>query len=161
MADLKRLYHDLVRFETELWAAVDGRLRQDCGLHLTWFEIMQFLGHQPGRRVQDIATEFAITVGGTSKVVDRIETAGYCRRVPHPADRRSAILQLTASGAEKLAEAMPVFEHELERRFGSVLSPAELDRLALNLTVLRTSVLGAEDCGDDTGNVSVTGTGRR
>ena len=113
MADLPRIYHDLVRFETELWAAVDARLRQDCGLPLTSFEIMQLVGRHPGRRVQDIAAEFAITVGGTSKVVDRIEAAGHCRRVPNPTDRRSALIELTAAGAEKLAEAVPVFQDEL------------------------------------------------
>lgn len=149
MADLPRIYHDLVRFETELWAAVDARLRQDCGLPLTSFEIMQLVGRHPGRRVQDIAVEFAITVGGTSKVVDRIEAAGHCRRVPNPTDRRSALIELTAAGAEKLAEAVPVFQDELERRLGSVLSEAELDRLALSLSVLRAGTAAVHDQDDD------------
>lgn len=149
MADLPRIYHDLVRFETELWAAVDARLRQDCGLPLTSFEIMQLVGRHPGRRVQDIAAEFAITVGGTSKVVDRIEAAGHCRRVPNPTDSRSALIELTAAGAEKLAEAVPVFQDELERRLGSVLSEAELDRLALSLSVLRAGTAAVHDQDDD------------
>ena len=149
MADLPRIYHDIVRFETELWAAVDARLRQDCGLPLTSFEIMQLVGRHPGRRVQDIAAEFAITVGGTSKVVDRIEAAGHCRRVPNPTDRRSALIELTAAGAEKLAEAVPVFQDELERRLGSVLSEAELDRLALSLSVLRAGTAAVHDQDDD------------
>lgn len=149
MADLPRIYHDLVRFETELWAAVDVRLRQDCCLPLTSFEIMQLVGRHPGRRVQDIAAEFAITVGGTSKVVDRLEAAGHCRRVPHPTDRRSALIELTAAGAEKLAGAVPVFQDELERRLGSVLSEAELDRLALSLSVLRAGTAAVRDQDDD------------
>ncbi|AXK44852.1 MarR family winged helix-turn-helix transcriptional regulator [Brachybacterium saurashtrense] len=144
MTDLKRLYHDLVRFETELWAAVDARLRRDCDLQLTWFEIMQLLDHRPGLRVQDIATEFVITVGGTSKVVDRIEKAGYCRRKPNPHDRRSALLVLTSTGKEKLGLAAPVFEDELERRFGAVLGGAELDRMATGLKLLRAGAFGTE-----------------
>ncbi|MFC4627468.1 MarR family winged helix-turn-helix transcriptional regulator [Promicromonospora alba] len=145
MADLKRLYHDLVRFETELWAAVDTRLRTDCDLQLTWFEIMQLLGREPGRRVQDIATEFAISVGGTSKVVDRIVVAGFSRRIPNPQDGRSALLELTEVGQQKLAEAVPVFEDELALRFRSVLGEGELERLALNLRLLRTSAFSVED----------------
>ena len=145
MADLKRLYHDLVRFETELWAAVDTRLRTDCDLQLTWFEIMQLLGREPGRRVQDIATEFAISVGGTSKVVDRIVVAGFSRRIPNPQDGRSALLELTEAGQQKLAEAVPVFEDELALRFRSVLGEGELERLALNLRLLRTSAFSVED----------------
>lgn len=151
MADLPRLYHDLVRFETELWAGVDARLRQDCGVPLTWFEVMQLLGRHPRCRVQDIATEFAITVGGTSKVVDRIEAAGYCRRVPHPTDRRSALIELTAAGATKLADAAPSFQDELERRLGSVLSEAQLDRLSLSLSLLRAGTAAAHDQDDVVG----------
>lgn len=145
MADLKRLYHDVVRFEIELWAAVDTRLRTDCDLLLTWFEIMQLLGREPRQRVQDIATEFSISVGGTSKVVDRIVVAGFCRRLPNPQDGRSALLELTEAGQRKLAEAVPVFEDELAIRFRSVLGEGELERLALSLRLLRASAFAADD----------------
>jgi DNA-binding MarR family transcriptional regulator len=37
-------------------------------------------------RVYDIAHELGITTGGTSKLVDRIEARGYCRRLPNPDD---------------------------------------------------------------------------
>ena len=145
MADLKRLYHDLVRFETELWAAVEARLRAECDLVLTWFEIMQLLSREPGRRVQDVATEFTVSVGGASKVVDRIVVAGFCRRVPNPEDGRSTLLELTETGQQKLAEAVPVFEDELALRFRSVLGEGELERLALTLRLLRTSAFSVED----------------
>lgn len=142
MTDVRMLYHDMVRFETELWAAVDARLRSDCDLPLTWFEIMQLLRHREGQRVQDVAEEFVITVGGASKVIDRIEKAGYCRRVPNPHDRRSTLIVLTPVGKTKVDEAAPVFEDELARRFSSVLGPAELDRLAAGLRLLRSAAAG-------------------
>lgn len=143
MPDLKGLYHDLVRFETELWAVVDARLRSECDLQLTWFEIMQRLGKTPGKRIQDLAADFVISVGGTSKVVDRIEAAGYCRRIPNPDDRRSALLELTEEGRIKLSQALPVFEDELDRRFRSVLGAAELERMELSLRLLRASAFTA------------------
>ena len=140
MLDLKLLYHDLVRFETELWAAVDSRLRSECDLPLTWFEIMQFLSRRrEGQRVHDVAREFVITVGGASKAIDRIENAAYCRRVPNPNDRRSALVALTAAGKAKVDEAIPVFEDELAGRFSAVLGPAELDRMAIGLRLLRSA----------------------
>lgn len=139
MPDLKGIFHDLVRFEIVVWAAIDARLRSECDLQLTWFEIMNLLGEGPGQRVQDLAGEFAISVGGTSKVVDRIEAAGYCRRIPNPEDRRSAFLELTDEGKVKLAQALPVFEQELELRFSAILGVAELERLGLSLRLLRTS----------------------
>lgn len=142
MTDVRMLYHDLVRFETELWAAVDARLRSDCDLPLTWFEIMQLLRHCEGQRVQDVAEEFVITVGGASKVIDRIENAGFCRRVPNPHDRRSTLIVLTPAGKKKADEAAPAFEDELAHRFSSVLGPAELDRMATGLRLLRSATAG-------------------
>ena len=137
VADLKLLYHDLVRFETELWGAVDARLRAECDLQLTWFEVLRLLGRRGGCRVLDIAEEFGITVGGTSKVVDRVEAAEYCRRRANPDDRRSSIVELTAAGRRMLARAEKVFEDELEVRLGSVLSERSLKQLGTALGDLR------------------------
>jgi MarR family transcriptional regulator, organic hydroperoxide resistance regulator len=85
--DLRRVFDDLIRFEIQLWNAVDARLRSEFGLPLSHFEPMSVMDRQPGCRVYDIATELGITTGGTSKLVDRIEASGYCRRLPNPADR--------------------------------------------------------------------------
>ena len=38
MADLKRLFSELIRFETDLWNAVDARLWSEHDLQRTWFE---------------------------------------------------------------------------------------------------------------------------
>jgi len=135
MTDLQVLYHDLVRFETELWAALDARLRSDCNLPLTW----KLLRHRDGQRVHDVAEEFVITVGGASKIIDRIELAGLCRRVPNPRDRRSVLIVLTPEGTGKVDAATAVFDDELARRFGAVLGPVELDRMAAGLRLLRSA----------------------
>ncbi|MFD8501018.1 MarR family winged helix-turn-helix transcriptional regulator [Amycolatopsis sp. NPDC059657] len=137
MVDLRMLYTDLIRFEIELWGAVDARLRAACDLQLTWFEVMRLLDERAGCRVLDIAEEFRITVGGTSKVVDRVEAAGYCVRRPNPDDRRSSIVELTPSGRRTLAKATKVFDEELEARIGSVLPERALDQLATALAGLR------------------------
>ncbi len=91
-AELRRLFNDFIRFEIELWNAVDTRLKSEFDLPLTHFEPMSVIDRLPGCRVYDIARELGITTGGTSKLVDRIEASGYCRRLPNPADRRSSLL---------------------------------------------------------------------
>ena len=98
MTDLKTLFHELIRFETELWNAIDTRLRSGHDLPLTWFEPMQVMARYPVCRVYDIAGELSITPGGTSKLVDRIEAAGLCCRKANPADRRSHLIELTPAG---------------------------------------------------------------
>jgi MarR family transcriptional regulator, organic hydroperoxide resistance regulator len=62
-------------------------LRSEFGLPLTHFEPMSVMDRLPRCRVYDITTELGITTGGTSKVVDRIEASGYCRRLPNTAAR--------------------------------------------------------------------------
>lgn len=140
MSELTVLFSDLIRYETDLWNVVDARLRADCALQLTWFEPMQIISGTSACRVRDIAEALSITMGGTSKLVDRIEAAGLCRRRSNPADRRSSVIELTASGRKLLARADIVFEDELQQRLGSSITPSALTRLGATLRTLRSSI---------------------
>ena len=137
MSDRRRLFNDIIRFEIELWNAVDARLKSEFDLPLTHFEPMSVMDRLPGCRVYDIATELGITTGGTSKLVDRIEANGYCRRLPNPADRRSSLLQLTEAGRRLFTEAGTAFDDELERRLGTAVPERTLRQFAATLTRLR------------------------
>lgn len=134
---LTGVFDDLIRFETELWNAVDERLRTAHGLPLSWFEPMGVIARVPGCRVNDIAERLSITVGGTSKLVDRLEAAGHCRRRPNPGDRRSSVIELTAGGRRLLGSATGTFELELSVRLGAVLSPSALGQFGRALDRLR------------------------
>lgn len=135
--DLVTIFSDLVRLETELWDRVDRRLRRDHGLPLSWFEPMQVMDRVHQCRVADIAAALSITVGGTSKLVDRIERAGWCNRAPHPDDARSSIVTLTRTGRRLIGQAEPSFEDELEMWLGAALSPEHLDSLGSFLRRVR------------------------
>jgi MarR family transcriptional regulator, organic hydroperoxide resistance regulator len=137
MVDLKQLFSDLIRFETELWNAVDARLRDEHDLPLHRFEPMQIIASTPDCRVYDIAGALSLTTGGVSKIVDAIEASGYCKRRPNPDDRRSSIIELTPAGKRVLANATTTFEPELEARLGSALSDRVLEQLSSALSGLR------------------------
>lgn len=137
MTDLRSVFNDLIRFEFELWNTADARLKRDFDLPLTHFEPMSVIGRLPGCRVYDIAAELLITTGGASKLVDRIEASGYCRRLPNPADRRSSLLELTPRGEQLLAEARVAFDEELQLRLGSVVPERTLRQFAATLSRLR------------------------
>jgi DNA-binding MarR family transcriptional regulator len=137
MADLKVLFSELIRFETELWNAVDTRLRRAHDLPLTWFEPMHVMAKYSGCRVFDIKEELSITVGGASKLVDRIEAAGLCRRRANPDDRRSQIVELTPAGQRLLAKANKSFEDELQARLASGATERALDQFVATLMRLR------------------------
>lgn len=135
--DLRRLFDDLVRFETELWNAVDARLQRDRGLSLGSFEVMSVVARTPSCRVNDIAAALSITVGGASQAVDRIAGRGNLVRRPNPADRRSSVVELTAVGRELVEAARGVFDQELDKRLRGPLSDRELDRFGSALAALR------------------------
>ena len=137
VSDLRELFNDIIRFEIELWNAVDARLKSEFDLPLTHFEPMSVMDRLPGCRVYDIASELGITTGGTSKLVDRIEASGFCRRLPNPADRRSSLLELTPEGQRMLAEAGIAFDEELRRLLGSAVPERTLRQFATTLARLR------------------------
>lgn len=137
MLDLRQLFNDLIRFEIELWNAVDARLKGEFGLPLTHFEPMLVIDRLPKCRVYDIAGELGITTGGTSKLVDRIEASGYCRRLPNPDDRRSSLLELTPKGQRLLTDAGKAFDDELQRWLGTAVPERTVRQFAATLARLR------------------------
>ncbi len=161
MASLKTLFHELIRFETELWNAIDARLRSEHDLPLTWFEPMQVMARYPVCRVYDIAGELSITPGGTSKLVDRIEAAGLCRRQANPADRRSHLIELTPAGKRLLAGATRTFEDELQARLGSVVTGRALDQFAATLARLRAANRPARPAEAEAGEMPPASVGSR
>ena len=138
--DLASTFSDLIRLETELWDLVEARLRRDHDLALSWFESMQVIDSTPGCRVIDIAEALSITIGGTSKLVDRIQNAGWCERSPNPDDGRSSTIELTRAGRRLLVAARRTFTEEVGTRLGEPLSTSELQRFAATLNKLRTHV---------------------
>ncbi|MGW4461745.1 MarR family winged helix-turn-helix transcriptional regulator [Micromonospora sp. NPDC004704] len=135
--NLKQLFTELVRLETEMWNAVDQRLRAEFDLPLGRYDLMQVISRTEGCRVYDLAREVSITVGAASKSVDRIEANGLCVRRPHPEDRRSSIIELTPAGESLLAKATATVENELDVRLGSALPKRDLEHLGATISTLR------------------------
>ncbi|MGI3781066.1 MAG: MarR family winged helix-turn-helix transcriptional regulator [Janthinobacterium lividum] len=135
--NLRQVFDDLVRFETMLWGAVDDRLREECGMTLAALNVLMIIGETASCRVLDIAQALAITVGGVSQAVDRLEAAGHVERRANPADRRSSILDLTPQGVALIELAAPLFDQELELLLRAPLSPSALTALGDALATLR------------------------
>lgn len=128
-ADFYPLFSALTRLETEIWDAVDARLRQECGHPLGRYEAMVVLASLGACRVFDIAEALSITVGGASKLIDRVEAAGYCSRKINPGDRRSSLLELTAVGTIVVEQGRQVVEDELAHWFTPALTWQEAGTL--------------------------------
>ena len=132
------MFTELVRLEIELWNGLDAHLVTTAGLTLPQFQALGAIRANEGAaRVQDISREMSITVGATSKVVDRLERAGLAVRTAHPTDRRSSIVSLSDRGASALATADDEAELYLRETLADVLSDPKAEKLVDALVSLR------------------------
>jgi DNA-binding MarR family transcriptional regulator len=135
---------DLIRLEIVLWERVDARLRERHELPLSFFESLYFVSRAPERslRVGDLANALRVTVGGTSKLIDRIEAAGLVARGPDPDDRRAARITLTPEGERKLMAGVKTYEDEVAAFVDRVLTSSEQQQMHGYVTRLLTAARG-------------------
>src|SRR5437867_12577350 len=117
MAESNRIQwlRDLVSLEIVLWDRMNTRLKEEHHLSLAFFESLYFIGGSSdgSMRIGDLARALRITVGATSKLVDRIEAAGLIRRELDADDRRASRVALTEVGRQKLTAAKTTYTAEL------------------------------------------------
>ncbi|MFF7470320.1 MarR family transcriptional regulator [Streptomyces sp. NPDC008092] len=148
--DLPGFFADLVRCETRLYNALNERLREEHGIFTSQFEFLCFLRDHPGSRVADLATEFAIGIGATSKGIDRLEKQAWVVRRTNPSDRRSSLLDLTAGGLQLVGAAEATFTRTLAELTADVLGGPSGPVVAQVFSELR-SVLERDRIGLPTG----------
>jgi DNA-binding MarR family transcriptional regulator len=148
--DLPGFFSDLVRCETRLYDARNDRLRERHGIVTSQFEALRYLRDHPGSRVADVAAEFAIGIGATSKVVDRLEARGWAARQPNPSDRRSSLPALTDDGRRLVDVAEGTFGERLAELIAGALDTPPITATAQALAQLR-SVLERDQIGIPTG----------
>jgi MarR family transcriptional regulator, organic hydroperoxide resistance regulator len=139
MADLRRVFRDVGRVQAQLAGEVSDHLQRELGLPLVLFDAMSVIADAERCRVHDLAAGLGVSVGGASKLVDRLEALGNCRRLPNPGDRRSTLLELTLVGQERLAQGRQAVDEVLGHLFGTSLSEAQISELAGTLRDLRSS----------------------
>jgi DNA-binding MarR family transcriptional regulator len=101
---------------------------------LSWYEVLYAVKRSPtGRpRMSELAEWLTLSRGGITKLVDRLEQAGYLERVSCAEDRRSLQAELTPAGESMLEEMQGVYEAELQRHLGALSAEeARLIKVAL------------------------------
>jgi MarR family transcriptional regulator, organic hydroperoxide resistance regulator len=136
MTNRPEIFDQLVRLQIELWNDVDERLKAEHDLPISRLLFLRIIDARHGCRVNDIADDMVITIGGTSKIVDRLEQSGLVARRANPDDRRSSVIELTAAGEKVLTAANATFTAVLDERMPP--SAGNLDSLLTTLTALRT-----------------------
>ena len=115
-----------------LTKSIEKDLQDRCKLTHNEFEILLRLSQaENGRlRIQDIAAKSILTRSGTSRMVERLEKAGFLNREQAPEDKRGAYAQLSEFGREKFKEAANGHIELVKRKFLNKLGQQELEQLA-------------------------------
>lgn len=118
---------------------VGRRLAQETGLSSQWFEVLIRLGRSPDQRLRmsDLAAQVTLTASGLTRVVDRLEAAGYVRRESCPTDRRGSFAVLTPAGLRVAQAAVPSHVEQIDAIFGAVLDDQEREQLEHLLRLVR------------------------
>jgi DNA-binding MarR family transcriptional regulator len=74
------------------------------GVNTTDMRALELLGRRQGMTAGELAIELHLTTGAVTGVIDRLERAGYARRLPDPNDRRRLLVETTDATAARDAE---------------------------------------------------------
>lgn len=94
----QQVIEDLVgefRVSCNLDGTFDGMAADRLRLNSTDLRCINIVEHAGGLGAGELAVEAGLTTGAVTGVIDRLERAGYARRVPDPGDRRRIRIEVT------------------------------------------------------------------
>src|SRR4051794_17536806 len=62
------------------------------------FPVLEYIDHERGSRITDLARHAAISVQAMGELVDYLEDRGYVERAPDPSNGRAKLVRLTERG---------------------------------------------------------------
>ncbi|WP_214105898.1 MarR family winged helix-turn-helix transcriptional regulator [Acrocarpospora catenulata] len=129
-----RLAEAYNRLERRLGPAMQA----EAGLPHVWFEVLLRLARSEGEQLSmsALAEQITLTTGGVTRLIDRMEAAGYVERRPCPTDRRVSYACLTDTGRGVLNRAATVHARNLREVFAD-FGESDLDTLDKLLDRLR------------------------
>jgi len=131
-----------LRAHSRITRELERELQDEQDLALADYDVLYQLAVADERRLRmsELAERLLLSRSGATRLVDRLESAGYVARASCSTDRRGLWAHLTDAGLGRLRDAMPthmrgVCEHFIDRIPGS-----ELEQLQRTLE----RVVGAE-----------------
>jgi DNA-binding MarR family transcriptional regulator len=95
-----------VRANQRATDVVDDLVCQLLGINRSDARCLDLLEERGSMSAGDLAEASRLTTGAMTAVIDRLERAGYARRVPDSSDRRRVLVELTQKAYEAGMELM-------------------------------------------------------
>ncbi len=127
-----QLFGLLMDTNARLARSLGLELETSCDLPLAWFDVLLQLRRSPEGRLKmnQIADAIVHSTGGTTRLIDRLEGAGFVIRQNCPSDRRAIHVAITDLGNAKLDDALNVHLEYLGVHLTSRLDDVERSTLA-------------------------------
>ena len=93
----------------------NAQAAEKIGMGMTDLQMVHMLQLYGPATPSRLAAGTGLSSGGVTVALDRLEKAGYIRRAPNPADRRSLLVRLVPSAVAKLARHYEGAEAETRR----------------------------------------------
>ncbi|MEU4132479.1 MarR family winged helix-turn-helix transcriptional regulator [Streptomyces wuyuanensis] len=115
--------------------AIDAQMSREQGLSNTEYLTLMHLSEAPDRqlRMHELARAIEMSLSGTTRIVNRLESEGYIQRLRCDRDGRSWHASLTDAGFARLEEAWPTNLAAIRRHFLDHLTELDLKQLATAL----------------------------
>jgi DNA-binding MarR family transcriptional regulator len=124
-----------LRAHARVTAKLSKELQAECGLPLTWYDVLLQLRLAGGQaRMQELARLVLLSKSGLTRLADRMQAAGLVERRSCPDDRRGTLVALTPDGRRALRAAVPVHLRGIKEHFIGRLDDDELRALHRALT---------------------------
>jgi len=109
-------------------AALDSQLQRDSGLAMADYMVLVMLSEQDDHcmRMSELAASASTSQSRLSRIVARLEAAGYVTREMAPDDRRAVLATLTEAGLAKLVRAAPGHVAQVRSLVFDRLTPAQV-----------------------------------
>jgi DNA-binding MarR family transcriptional regulator len=111
--------------------SLEADMVEQHGLTLSWFDILGRLKQAPGQRLRmhELEELSVFTRSGMTRLMDRIEAAGFVQRERSTMDRRGVYVAITSAGIDKIDAVWPDHVASIERHFGRCIDSDEATAL--------------------------------
>ncbi|WEO76529.1 MarR family transcriptional regulator [Cryobacterium sp. SO2] len=112
-------------------AALDSQLQRDSDLAMADYMVLVMLSERDDHcmRMSELANSANTSQSRLSRIVTRLEAAGYVTRQMAPDDRRAVLATLTEAGLAKLVAAAPGHVTQVRKLVFDHLTPGQVTSL--------------------------------
>jgi DNA-binding MarR family transcriptional regulator len=127
----------LVRASRHALGAIEADLKAAGLPPLGWYDVLLELRRATAPlRPLEIEGRLLIAQHNVSRLIDRLEAAGYVERRPCEEDGRGQVVVLTSAGRGMLKQMWPVYRTAIQRHVGAKLSKSQAATLGQLLGLL-------------------------